>query len=195
MWISFPPELFFSWVFLSFQKIGIHCAIVPFSLVLHSEMMRQLITIWLLSTFTKFLMLLVEGETGTDGDNGSCQHGSKMTFSPISPHVIWKKSVLKICCTKQEGRYIPKVTPSPHRTPVWTLPLKVQGWRSRGTTRANWVFKQKGSLNHWMHQRIKAKKKIAKVAVFSGKKLKKSKNKHSQIDLKAVCKSVNDTYS
>lgn len=70
---EFPPELpSFSWVFLSFQKIGIHCAIVPLSLVLHSETMRQLITIWLLSTFTKFLMLSVEEEKGAHRDNGSC---------------------------------------------------------------------------------------------------------------------------
>lgn len=27
----FPPEISFPWVFLSFEKIGIHCAIVPFS--------------------------------------------------------------------------------------------------------------------------------------------------------------------
>ncbi len=56
----FSPELPFSWVFLSFEKMGIHCAIVPFSLVLHSEMMRQLIIIWPLSTFTKFPILRVE---------------------------------------------------------------------------------------------------------------------------------------
>lgn len=68
----FPPELSFSRVFLSFEEMGIHCAIVPFSLVLHSEMMCQLITIWPLSTFTKFPMLSVEGEKRTDGDNGLC---------------------------------------------------------------------------------------------------------------------------
>lgn len=56
----FPQNFFFPWVFLSFHKMGIHCAIVPFSLVLCSETMRQLITIWLLSTFTKFLVLSVE---------------------------------------------------------------------------------------------------------------------------------------
>lgn len=50
----FSPEPSFPWVFLSFEKMGIHCAIVPFSLVLHSETMCQLITICPLSTFTKF---------------------------------------------------------------------------------------------------------------------------------------------
>lgn len=68
----FSTELSFSWVFLSFEKMGIHCAIVPFSLVLHSETMRQLITIWPLSTFTKFPILDVEEKRRTDGDNGLC---------------------------------------------------------------------------------------------------------------------------
>lgn len=68
----FSPELSFSCVFLSFEKMGIHCTIVPFSLVLHSETMRQLITIWSLSTFTKFPIVSVEEERRTDGDNGLC---------------------------------------------------------------------------------------------------------------------------
>lgn len=68
----FSPELSFPWVFLSFEKMGIHCAIVPFSLVLHSETMCQLITIWPLSTFTKFPILRVVEERKSDGDNGLC---------------------------------------------------------------------------------------------------------------------------
>lgn len=71
----FPPELSFSRVFLSFAKMGIHCAflfIVLFSLVLHSETMCQLITIWPLSKFTKFPVLSREEEKRTNGDNGLC---------------------------------------------------------------------------------------------------------------------------
>lgn len=68
----FPRELPFSRAFLSFEKMGIHCAIVLLSLVLHSETMRQLITIWPLSTFTKFPMLSVGDEKRTDGHNGLC---------------------------------------------------------------------------------------------------------------------------
>lgn len=65
-------RLSFPWVFLSFEKMGIHCAIVPFPLVLHSDTMCQLITICSLSTFTKFPLLCVEEKTKTDGDNGLC---------------------------------------------------------------------------------------------------------------------------
>lgn len=62
--------------------MGIHCAIVPFSLVLYPEMMRQLITIWPLSTFTKFPILRVEEERRNDGTMMSVkrEHGSEIGY-------------------------------------------------------------------------------------------------------------------
>lgn len=90
----FPPELPFSRAFLSFEKMRIHCAIVLPSLVLHSETRRQLITIWPLSTFTKFSMLDVGGmRRGLMGtmacvkrEHGS-EIGSKVSFP--SPEALF----------------------------------------------------------------------------------------------------------
>ncbi len=68
--------------------MGIHCAIVPFSLVLQSETMRQLITIWPLSTFTKFPILSVEEERRTDGEMVCVkrEHESEIGCRVIFPH-------------------------------------------------------------------------------------------------------------
>ena len=66
--------------------MGIHCAIVPHSLVLHSETMRQLITIWPLSTFTKFPILSVVEERRTmvcvKREHGS-EMGCRVVFSSL----------------------------------------------------------------------------------------------------------------
>lgn len=92
----FPQELPFSRAFLSFEKMRIHCAIVLPSLVLHSEMMRQLITIWPLSTFTKFSMLgvCVCGGGGLMGtmtcvkrEHGS-EIGSKVSFFSLAGGLV-----------------------------------------------------------------------------------------------------------
>lgn len=57
---------------------------MPLFLVLHSEMMRQLITIWPLSTFTKFPVLSVEKEKRIDGTMVCVnrEHGSQMVSFP-----------------------------------------------------------------------------------------------------------------
>lgn len=81
--------------------------VVPLFLVLHSEMMRQLITIWPLSTFTKFPVLSVEKEKRTGGTMVCVnrEHGSQMVSFPYpsGTKLVFHTDIRQSVCETTEG--------------------------------------------------------------------------------------------